>query len=297
MLKYKRIYIALALFFISVALTTIKINALPALGNRPQPVDVAESHKQDNDPWAMNLLMNPNKEPLFGSYQLKGVVILADAAHNSRRAIINDLTKGGTRTYFLNETLSDGSQLVDIEPQHVIFQNNGVRKRICIFNLMDEKTIKQRKYLANAPNGYMRLNNNEYVLNPYQVFRGDANLLLDFAIRTYKSSGVMEGLQLSEMGNNGLPMELGFQKNDVLLSLNQKPMDSILNAIKTCINAHKSDEIQLKVRRGDKTISLTYHLFWEGKGSWTPVDVINTKPISSFLSSIFSSPFSLKHPE
>jgi hypothetical protein len=38
--------------------------------------------------------------------------------------------------------------------------------------------------------------------------------------------------------------------NDVLLAVNQEPANSLQNVLRIGVNAHKSDELQLMLRRG-----------------------------------------------
>lgn len=254
--------------------------------SRSQSANIQGAREQNIYPLVMNLLQNPSKDDQFGSYQLKGVAIISDTTPESKRAIIEDLTTNTTRTYLLNAMLPDNSQLVDIELNHIILQKSGVRMRIYLHNLNTENVAEQKLCIENAPNGYKQISNTEYVVNPYQVFKGDANSLLDFAIKTYTSNGNMEGVQFSEMKKNALAKELGLRENDVLLAVNHKNVDGLLSVIKIGINAYKSDELQLEIRRGNKIIPLTYHLFWEGEGSWTPTDVLNAKPVSSLLNSV-----------
>ena len=61
-----------------------------------------------------------------------------------------------------------------------------------------------------------------------------------------------------------------------------------MKSVYACIDAYHSDELQLKIRRGDKDVSLTYHLYWEGEGSWTPMDVLRSRAVSSLLKNGFS---------
>ena len=133
------------------------------------------------------------------------------------------------------------------------------------------------------PTGYEKINDNEYNLNPYRVFRGDADRVLDFTMKVSSRDGRMDGIRISNIGDNSLARELGLQENDILLSVNRESVNSILSGIYACINAYNSDDLQLEVLRGDKVIPLTYHLFWEGQGSWTPGDVLRSKAVSSLL--------------
>jgi type II secretion system protein C len=256
-----------------------------ATGHSPF-VKLQEERKQNTISSIMNLLQISRSERLFGSYQLKGIVIIDDKAPETRHAVITDPASGITRTFPLHSVLPDDSELVGIEQHHVILQKSGVRKRLDMYAVTGENAVSQRSYLAKAENGYNKIGNNNYVMNPYLVFRGDAGSVFDFAMTVYSPNGDMEGIQLSNMKNNIAARELGLRENDIIVSVNNTSIDTVASAVKACRNAHESDEIQLEIRRGEEVISLTYHLFWEGEGSWTPMDVINLKPVSSFLRNV-----------
>ena len=138
---------------------------------------------------------------------------------------------------------------------------------------------------GSPPNGYKKINDREYNLNPYQVFKGEADKVLDFSM---KISG-QDGIKISDVSNNSLARNLGLQEGDVLLAVNKEPVDSLLKGINASINAYNSDDLELKIRRGDRVIDVTYHLFWEGQGTWTPGDVLKSKAVSSLLKNGFFS--------
>lgn len=233
---------------------------------------------------ARNLLKTPANRPVFGSFRLQSII--ADNAHpESGRATIEEIDTGSVRIYSLGDTLPDNSSLVEIKPDYVVLEKDGVRKRIVFSYGSGGRN-------SSGTRGFARIGDDEFNLNPYRVFRGDANRVLDFSLEFHDSEGAMDGIRVSGIQPGSLAALLGLKDGDVLLEANGQKVDSILNTVRASMNAHGSDDLLLKVRRDGKVISLTYHLFWEGQGAWTAADVLGSKAISSlFDESILSNFF------
>jgi type II secretory pathway component PulC len=259
------------------------IRSIASFYSQSQSSKSQEASQQDENHFILNLLQKQKVQDTFGTYRLKGVVIISNKLADSKRAIIEDLATDTTHTYWLNSVLADNSQLVDIQKHHIILQKNGMRMRLYIHNLSAEQVGEQRAYLEKTQEGFARIGFSEYVVNPYLISRNSVNNLLESGLGISAPNGTMEGIQISGVGSNSLARKLGLMENDVILTVNQKQLDNLSNVIMTGINAHKSDELRLEIRRGDRIIPLTYHLFWEGKSSWNAVDLLNTKPIFSLL--------------
>ena len=239
------------------------------------------SEGQENYPLVMRLLKSSQKKQVFGSFRLISI-IEHDTDPESSRATIEDMNTGSSRTYLIQDTLPDDSKLVGIKQDHVVLQKSGVRKRI-YFHFQSENP------LAKSRSGFREINDGEFDLNPYRAFRGDASSVLDFSMKAHSRNGEMDGIQVTDIEHNPLFQALGLKEGDVLVEVNGKPVDSLLNGVRSGIDAYFSDDLQLKIRRGNQDIILTYHLFWEGQGSWTPMDVLNSKAVSSLFDGEFAS--------
>jgi type II secretory pathway component PulC len=314
MLKRKRIYLSLSAVLMAALAIAAVVFLMPAIripldakirapldllkeGSAPAglPGDNASNHispsagagnsenfRTANNPAVMELLKTSSAMELFGSYRLKGIIRDSSAALLNR-AIIEDMNTGESRSYSISDKLPDNSQLVGIQRDYVTLQKNGVRKKLYIFSRYRSEGIQDSALLENTYLGYKKIGENEYVLKPYQVFKGDANRILDFSIQVSALKGRMEGVRITDIKNNALARELGLKEDDVLLEVNNESIHSLYTCFKASFNANHFDELQLKIRRGDRYIFLTYHLFWEGKGFWTAKDVLNSKAISSLL--------------
>jgi len=253
--------------------------ATPArTGNPVEEKAVKEDRSDGRNPYPFveNLIKNREGQQIFGSYRVKSI-IANDRDPESSRATIENLATGSSRTYSLNDTLPDNSKLVGINQDYVVLEKDGVRKRIYFAQGgTHAEAVRTRR-------GYSKVNDNEYNLNPYRVFRGDADRVLDFSMKIHNRDGDMEGIQISGVKKDTLAQVLGLKDGDVLLEVNSRPVDSLLGSVKACMNAYSSDDLQLKVRRGNRVVNLTYHLFWEGRGSWTPTDVLNSRAVSSLF--------------
>ncbi len=244
--------------------------------------DEDRSEEQDKYPLVMRLIKNSQSRQIFGSFRLISI-IAHDTDPESSRATIEDMKTGSSRTYLIQDTLPDDSKLVDIKQDYIVLQKSGVRKRI-YFHFQGGGSG-----LARSRTGFREINEGEFDLNPYRVFRGDASSVLDFSLKAHSRDGRMEGIQVTDIEQNPLLQALGLQEGDVLVEVNGKPVDSLLNGVRAGIDAYFSDDLQLKIRRGNQDIDLTYHLFWEGQGSWTPMDVLKSKALSSLFDGEFAS--------
>jgi hypothetical protein len=247
------------------------------------PSEPAEESKPGNYSFVSGLLKSSGMNPVFGSFQLNGTLV-NEADPGSSSASIEDLGTGSHRIYLLNAMLPDDSRLATIGRDYVVLQKNGVRKRIYLATRRSRSGISEY-----TSRGFRKIGDGEYNLNPYKVFRGDADSVLDFTLSTAKAaSGEKDGIRVSGIGSDSLARTLGLEENDVLTEVNGEPVDGTIKSIYACIRAYHSDELQLKIRRGDKDVSLTYHLFWEGKGSWTPMDVLRSKAVASLFKNGFA---------
>ncbi|MEJ2109024.1 MAG: PDZ domain-containing protein [Acidobacteriota bacterium] len=251
----------------------------------PKEGPTEEGEKEGSIPnsYLGNLVKAPGIRQPFGEYRLKSI-IANDADPASGRATMEYLDTGSIRTYRIQDTLPDNSRLVTIKQDYVVLEKEGVRKRI-FFNFGNEPGSG-----ANAPgvNGYKRIGDNEYNLNPYRVFRGDADRVLDFSLKIhYGKDGKMDGIQITDVKRNTLANTLGLKEGDVLLEVNGRPVNSTLNLVMISMNAHSSDDVLMKIRRDGRDIDIAYHLYWNGQGAWTSTDVLNSKAVSSLLSGSF----------
>jgi type II secretory pathway component PulC len=253
-----------------------------SLSNYQYPQVVAGNYRMANYSWVMNLVNASSAAELFGSYRVKG--ILQDSSSPSlSRAIIEDLSTGKSGNYAIGEMLPDNSQLAGIQRDYITLQKSGVRKKFYLFSLCCREDVRRDAFIEAAFLGHKKMGDNEFMLKPYQVFSGDANRILDFSIKVSVINGHMEGIRITDINNNALARDLGLKEDDVLLEANNESINSLYQCFRASINANNSDELQLKIRRGDQLIFLTYHLYWEGRGLWTPKDVLNSKAISYLL--------------
>jgi len=203
-------------------------------------------------------------------------------------AAIEDLSTTKSCIYYLNEMLPDHSKLVDIKDDHVTVQKGSIRKKIYFVN---RDAAGSKKYIPTSENtfhGYKKINDNEYGLKPYQMFKGNAKSVLDFTVNIYDTKGKMEGIRISDIEHNALARDLGLKENDVLLAINNESITSVSKCVRAFINIECSDELFIKILRRDNEIGVTFHLYWEGESSWTPMDVLHSKTVSSLFTTSFA---------
>lgn len=258
-------------------------------GNFPDQGDSSDNRdvsRQEIYPSVIDLLDSSNKRQIWGYFRVKGILAY-DVEGDSSSATVEDMNSGISQVYHINDSLPDNSVLVDINPDYIILQKDGMRRRIYFDPHGNNARGTYRKASNHAFDGYEKIGDREFNLNPYQVFKGDADKILNFSMKVYDQNGSMEGIQISDLKSNTLASGLGLRENDVLLAVNSKSVNSLLNSAKVFVNAYRSDDLQLKILRGEEIVTLKYHLYWDGEGTWTPLDVLSTKTISSFLASSF----------
>ena len=249
--------------------------------NEPNLNEDADEQQEINS-FVDNVIQQPVNRPSFGSFRLKSVIV-NDAAPEKSRAIIENLDTRSSRTYSTYDILPDNSKLEDIKQDYIVLEKNGVRKRIFFASGISSSTGSNNPGTA----GYTKIDDNEFNLNPYRVFRGDADRVLDFSLKIKSNDGDMEGIQVNGIRQGTLADRLGLKEGDVLLEVNGQKIDSVVNTVRASMNAHTSDDLSLKIRRNGQVVTLTYHLFWEGQGSWTSTDILNSKAVSSLLNEAF----------
>jgi hypothetical protein len=217
----------------------------------------------------------------FRAYRLAGII--ADpSAQGAGRAVIEDLETGTTRAYAVPDPLPDGSRLAAIKGDYVVLEKNGVRKRLRLHSGRGARDGPDAPEATGAK-GYTRIGQHEFDLNPYRVFGGDPDRILDFSLKPALRGDSMEGVLISGLDPAGPAHRLGLREGDVLLAVNGRPVDSLLGAVRACLDAHGSDDVEIRLRRAGRPVTLTYHLFWQGRGTWTAATVLRSRAVASLL--------------
>ena len=237
-------------------------------------------YKSENSSFILNILHSPKKIENFGSFRLIGIAFHADAPGWSS-AVLGDLNSGKRRIFRLGDLLPDLSRLVDIQQNYIILEKDGVRRRLTVFSYENNSQ-------GDAPFGITaekvkKVKDNEWVLKPYQAFKGDVNDVLDFSLGLHGRDGQVDGIQISDVHEHSLAAELGLKEGDVLVAVNGQEVDSLYKCVRACFDARMSDELALRVRRGGSHMTLTYHLLWEGNGTWGPGDVLRSRAVLSLI--------------
>ncbi|MBN2337298.1 MAG: PDZ domain-containing protein [Acidobacteria bacterium] len=217
----------------------------------------------------------------FRSYRLAGII--ADpSAQGAGRAVIEDLEEGTIRVFAVPDPLPDGSRLAAIKSDYVVLEKNGVRKRLRLHSRRGARNGPDAPEATGAK-GYTRIGQHEFDLNPYRLFGGDPDRVLDFSLKAALRGDSMEGVRISGLDPAGPAHRLGLREGDLLLAVNGRPVDSLLGAVRACLDAHGSDDVEIRLRRAGRPVTLTYHLFWQGRGTWTAATVLRSRAVASLL--------------
>lgn len=244
------------------------------------------SDKEERKPSSYSIIRSflgiPRKATLLESYRLRGIVIY-DSASRPSSALLEDLTTGTRSTYFLNGVLPDGSRIVDLRGSFIVLEKEGIRREVHIFPQGTDDT--RNTTTPSGSNGYHKLDTNEWNLNPYKYFAGDARSVLNLSLTLDTGGDHTGGLRVNDVSSSPLISQLGVRDGDILSQVNGVGLNSLYNCVKAWLDASTSDELELKVLRGGTIVTLKYHLLWEGIGTWTTEDVLKSRAVLSLLNS------------
>jgi type II secretion system protein C len=248
-----------------------------------QSQSLLDENNSPNFSFIRNVLNIKGKTVLFDAYRVKGIAINFQSPQQSS-AMIESVKDNQSTVYYLNRILPDQSRLIEINSDHVVLEKEGIRKRFYINDNAELAVASENKV---PDEGYEKLNDKEWTLMPYRAFKDNAKEVLDFSIDGTKTDDGIEGFKIDDFKDDSLLGNLGLQAGDVILKINDSSATSMYECIKAFNNVKLSDELALEVRRGNQNITLKYHLFWSGAGSWAPKDVFSSKAILSLIKNSF----------
>jgi general secretion pathway protein C len=77
-------------------------------------------------------------------------------------------------------------------------------------------------------------------------------------MRPYLNKGVQEGLIISNIAPNSLYEKMGLQNGDILIDVNNKPLQSADNLLQTVNLMQSGNSIDLNVKRNGKIETINY---------------------------------------
>jgi general secretion pathway protein C len=80
-------------------------------------------------------------------------------------------------------------------------------------------------------------------------------------VRPYLNKGVQEGLIISNIAPNSLYEKMGLQNGDILIDVNNKPLQSADNLLQTVNLMQSGSSIAVNVKRNGKIEAINYSFY------------------------------------
>jgi len=200
-------------------------------------------------------------EPL--SIVLKGIIIVGnDQALNS--AIITDKKTNRETTYRVGDSMEDAQLLKIFNNKIVLLRSNG-QQEVIYLRENDAKLDPAYSLIEGWNDVIQKRGVNEYKISPNEFTKRVLSLaafidLLD--ITTVYNNGISVGLRIGRAPNMSLGQALGLQDKDIIIAINDIPMDDTANRFELYkeIVAGSTDSITVKLIRDNHEIVITYKL-------------------------------------
>lgn len=188
------------------------------------------------------------------SVRLKGVFAVDGKTLSA--AVVN--LGGKDMTVRLNQELSSGVKLLDVQAEYIIISRNGARERIELDRFGAAKAVAPGAPAATQ----FRLNIASTGANAYALSRQELNTVLqdqrqmNFLGRIGPSpSG---GVRVEDAPAGSLSHKLGLQANDIITSINGQPINSQGDLVRVYGQFNSLTNIRAEVRRGGAPVVLNY---------------------------------------
>jgi general secretion pathway protein C len=190
------------------------------------------------------------------SVRLKGVFAVDGKALSA--AVVN--LGGKDQTVRLNQELSPGVKLVEVQPEFIVISRNGVRERIDLDRFM--AAIRPGAATGQPAATSFRLNVASTGINGFALSRQELNTVLqdprqmNFLGRIGPApSG---GVRVEEAPSGSLSSKLGLQPGDIITGINGQPINSPGDLARVYGQFNSLTSIRAEVKRAGAPVMLNY---------------------------------------
>lgn len=215
------------------------------------------------------------------SLKLLGTIYGGDSV--SGLAVVSDPQKGTINTFLVNDLLTPQVRLIEIEREKIIIDNQGRREFIEVDRpeLVRDRRIKKKSATDAAPDGGQEQKINPIAVEPppksfkEEGFQRDGTaivmsssyrqrlLTVDMAKVLQDAKAVpnlvdnqLKGFRLTRIRQDSIYEKSGIQNDDIVLEINGIPLTDTSQAIKLLQSLKGENEIELRVDRGGKPLTL-----------------------------------------
>jgi general secretion pathway protein C len=212
-----------------------------AVGSQAEPVD-------------LSLAAAPGQEPpvskMVGDLELIGTVV----AGPDSLALIQVGRKAGV--FKLQDEVARGVVLVEIARNKVVVSDQGVRRELLLKQSQAQPEKLTRQPAAAPEAGIVPLDNNRWLISREVVenARSNFNSLLSTArMIPQLENGQTVGFRLLDLKKGSLLAQLGLQLGDLLVEINNVPLDSPEKALQVLQQVREASNISLGlIRNGER---------------------------------------------
>jgi general secretion pathway protein C len=189
--------------------------------------------------------------------RLKGV--FAVDGRTPSAAVVN--LGGRDQTVHLNQEISAGVKLVDVQPAHIVVSRGGLREQI---ELERAATVSAAKAAAGATPAItqFRLNVTSSSANQFSLSRQELNTVLqdprqlNFLGRIGPAPN--GGVRVEDAPSGSLSQKLGLQAGDIIANINGQPINSQGDLARVYGQFNSLSAIRAEVRRNNAPVVLNY---------------------------------------
>jgi general secretion pathway protein C len=191
-----------------------------------------------------------------GGVRLKGVYAVDGKTLSA--AVVN--LGGRDQSVLLNQELSPGVKLVDVQPDHIVLSRNRVRERVDLDRFV---TAPRAGTLAGQPPvTNFRLNVASTGANAFSLSRQELNTVLQDPRQMNYLGRIgpapTGGVRVEDAPSGSLSNKLGLQGGDIITSINGQPITSPGDMARVYGQFNSLTSIRVEVRRAGKPVMLNY---------------------------------------
>jgi len=180
-------------------------------------------------------------------------------------ALVRHMTKQEERVFRLGEMVFDAGRLVEVrkESASIVINNRRVELLTPMTPPMASPASQPASVTASAPAAVTSTGAGSYVIDQRALnatLDNPAQAMSDARLLPSQKDGKVEGFRASEVKPNGVFAMLGIKNGDVLLRLNDFPMDSPDKALQSFIALKGQSRLKLEVIRDGQPQTFNYDI-------------------------------------
>ncbi len=180
-------------------------------------------------------------------------------------ALVRHMTKQEERVFRLGEMVFDAGRLVEVrkESASIVINNRKVELLTPMTPPMASPAGQPAAGTASAPTAVTSTGAGSYVIDQRALnaaLDNPAQAMSDARLLPSQKDGKVEGFRASEVKQNGVFALIGIKNGDVLLRLNDFPMDSPDKALQSFISLKGQSRLKLDIIRDGQPQTFNYDI-------------------------------------